>query len=195
MLLRSFKDNLPLIIIRPTIITSTFKKPFPHFPGYIESLRTIDTLIASAKEGRVKCFLGKPETIIDVMPADMVVNSTLMAMWAHAHQSWLDSESTSLLDIYVLPLKGLGLVNAVFRQNSHAAYENLHQKIKLVTRLVELYEPYALLKGIFDDTNSESLRMAAREDGGEFDSDPKCINWEDYILNIHIPCLRKYVMK
>ncbi|GLT48751.1 hypothetical protein SLA2020_223590 [Shorea laevis] len=86
MLLRSFKDNLPLIIIRPTIITSTFKKPFPHFPGYIESLRTIDTLIASAKEGRVKCFLGKPETIIDVMPADMVVNSTLMAMWAHAHQ-------------------------------------------------------------------------------------------------------------
>ncbi|GKV53753.1 hypothetical protein SLEP1_g60268 [Rubroshorea leprosula] len=245
MLLGSFKDNLPLIIMRPTIITSTYKEPFP---GYIEGLRTIDSFIATVGKGRVKCFLGKPETIMDVMPVDMVVNSMLMALWAHAHQR--SSENTKIYHVgtslrnplnisnlhdliiryftqnpwinrkgkpvrvtkvkflgsmarfrnymtlrYVLPLKGLGLVNAVFCKHFHAAYENLHRMIKLVMRLVELYEPYALFKGIFDDTNSESLRMAAREDGGGFDFNPTCINWEDYILNIHIPGLRKYIMK
>jgi len=32
------KDNLPLIIIRPTMVTSTLKDPFP---GWIEGLRYI----------------------------------------------------------------------------------------------------------------------------------------------------------
>ncbi|GKV50878.1 hypothetical protein SLEP1_g57558 [Rubroshorea leprosula] len=243
MLLGSFRDNLPLVIIRPTMITSTFKEPFP---GYIEGLRTIDAFIATVAKGRVNCFLGKPETILDVIPADMVVNSMLMAMCAHAHQCsdnvkiyhvgsslrnplkisnihdigvryftqnpWINRKGkpvritkvkflgsmarfrTYMTLRYVLPLKGLGLVNAVFGQHSHAAYENLHRSIKLGMRLVELYEPYLLFKGIFDDTNSESLRMEATEDDGGFDFNPKCINWEDYFFNIHIPGLRKYVM-
>ncbi|KAL6967058.1 putative fatty acyl-CoA reductase 7, partial [Sarracenia purpurea var. burkii] len=35
MLLMHFKENLPLVIIRPTMITSTFKEPFP---GWIEGV-------------------------------------------------------------------------------------------------------------------------------------------------------------
>ncbi|RHN60538.1 putative alcohol-forming fatty acyl-CoA reductase [Medicago truncatula] len=38
MLLVHHKDNVPLIIIRPTMITSTNKDPFP---GWIEGLRYI----------------------------------------------------------------------------------------------------------------------------------------------------------
>jgi fatty acyl-CoA reductase len=36
MLLMHFKDDLPLAIIRPTIVSSTYKDPFP---GWIEGLR------------------------------------------------------------------------------------------------------------------------------------------------------------
>ncbi|CAL5212259.1 unnamed protein product [Lathyrus oleraceus] len=36
MLLMHHKDNVPLIIIRPTMVTSTIKDPFP---GWIEGLR------------------------------------------------------------------------------------------------------------------------------------------------------------
>lgn len=38
MVVNDQRDNLPLIIIRPSIITSTYKEPFP---GWIEGLRYI----------------------------------------------------------------------------------------------------------------------------------------------------------
>ncbi|KAF7820627.1 Male sterility, NAD-binding protein [Senna tora] len=40
MLLSHFKDNIPLIIIRPTMVTSTYKEPFP---GWIEGFSFDDT--------------------------------------------------------------------------------------------------------------------------------------------------------
>jgi len=36
MLVANMKDNLPLIIIRPTIVISTYSEPFP---GWIEDVR------------------------------------------------------------------------------------------------------------------------------------------------------------
>ncbi|KAL4611665.1 hypothetical protein ACB092_08G142100 [Castanea dentata] len=84
MLLGHFNQNLPLVIIRPTIVTSTYKEPFS---GWIEGVRTIDGVIAAYGKGKLKCFLGHPNTIMNVIPADMVVNSMIMAMVAHANKS------------------------------------------------------------------------------------------------------------
>lgn len=36
MLITEHKENVPLVIIRPTIVTSTFKEPFP---GWVEGIR------------------------------------------------------------------------------------------------------------------------------------------------------------
>ena len=36
MLVVNLKDNVPLIIVRPAVVTSTWKEPFP---GWIEGLR------------------------------------------------------------------------------------------------------------------------------------------------------------
>ena len=50
----------------------------------------------------------------------------------------------------------------------------------------------------FDDSNTEKLRVAIREsdvDENLFYFDPRCIDWEDYIMNTHIPGLTKYSMK
>jgi len=50
----------------------------------------------------------------------------------------------------------------------------------------------------FDDLNTEKLRMAARENNFETDMfyfDPKTIDWEDYLTNIHFPGVVKYVFK
>ena len=50
----------------------------------------------------------------------------------------------------------------------------------------------------FDDSNTEKLRLATSESGVDsqlFGFDPKCIDWEDYLMNIHIPGLRKYALK
>ncbi|CAL5436261.1 unnamed protein product [Camellia sinensis] len=76
-------DEMPLVIIRPTIITSTYKEPFP---GWVEGIRTIDSLAVGYGKGKLPCFLGDLESIVDLIPADMVVNSMVVAMAAHATQ-------------------------------------------------------------------------------------------------------------
>ncbi|KAI3450697.1 hypothetical protein Pfo_007362 [Paulownia fortunei] len=82
MLLGHLKENMPLVIIRPTIVTSTYKEPFP---GWVEGVRTIDSLAVGYGKGKITCFLGDPKTIVDVIPADMVVNAMIVAMAAHAN--------------------------------------------------------------------------------------------------------------
>ncbi|KAJ0247305.1 Fatty acyl-CoA reductase 3 [Hirschfeldia incana] len=75
------RENISLVLIRPSIITSTFKEPFP---GWTEGIRTIDSLAVGYGKGRLTCFLGDLNAISDVMPADMVVNSILVSMAAQA---------------------------------------------------------------------------------------------------------------
>ncbi|CAJ2654629.1 fatty acyl-CoA reductase 1-like [Trifolium pratense] len=83
MLLMHKKDNVPLIIIRPTMITSTRKDPFP---GWIEGLRTIDSMIYGYGHGKIKFFLGNPNTIMDAIPADMVINCVMTAIFFHSNE-------------------------------------------------------------------------------------------------------------
>ncbi|KAK6119851.1 hypothetical protein DH2020_046398 [Rehmannia glutinosa] len=64
MVLGHLKENMPLVIIRPTIVTSTYKEPFP---GWVEGVRTIDSLAVGYGKGRITCFVGDPKNIIDVV--------------------------------------------------------------------------------------------------------------------------------
>ncbi|RDX58129.1 Fatty acyl-CoA reductase 3, partial [Mucuna pruriens] len=82
MLVEQLKGNLSVVIIRPTIVTSTFKDPFP---GWAEGVRTIDSLALAYGKGKLTCFLGDLKAIVDAIPADMVVNAILVAMVAHAN--------------------------------------------------------------------------------------------------------------
>ncbi|WMV12449.1 hypothetical protein MTR67_005834 [Solanum verrucosum] len=84
MLLGHLKEDLQLIILRPTIILSTYKEPFP---GWIEGMKTADTFIVGYGKGKQKLAMGGRETITDVIPADMVVNSVIAAMVAHRNAS------------------------------------------------------------------------------------------------------------
>ncbi|OIT02567.1 PREDICTED: alcohol-forming fatty acyl-CoA reductase-like isoform X1 [Nicotiana attenuata] len=83
MLLGNLKEDIPLVILRPTIITSTFQEPFP---GWVEGIRTIDSLAVGYGKGRLTCFLGDPKAVIDVIPADMVVNAMIVSMMGHADE-------------------------------------------------------------------------------------------------------------
>ncbi|KAL3518517.1 hypothetical protein ACH5RR_021106 [Cinchona calisaya] len=245
MLLGRLKGNTPLVIVRPTIVTSTFKEPFP---GWVEGVRTIDSIVIGYAKGRMKCFLGHPKTIIDVIPADMVVNAMIVAMVAHANQPsemiiyqvgsslsnpfhfsciqdfsiryfskhpWIDKQGkpvkvgniTVLTTMesfrrylairYLLPLKGLQILNVALCQHFGGLCHDLDRKIKFVSRMIELYGPYLFFRGIYDDINTEKLRRAARECDVEivFYFDPKSINWEDYFTNTHFPGAVKYVFK
>ncbi|KAL3828555.1 hypothetical protein ACJIZ3_017357 [Penstemon smallii] len=245
MLLGQLKDNIPLVIVRPTIVTSTYKEPFP---GWVEGIRTIDSLAVGYGKGRLPCFLGDPKTILDLVPADMVVNAMIASMVAHSNEAnetiyhigssvsnpielaslqdygyryfskhpWINKEGKPVivgkLKIlssmesfqkymaihYLLPLKGLQIVNTACCQYFQGFYSDMSRKIKFVMRLIELYRPYIFSKGYYDDMNTEKLRRAVKESGAESDVfyfDPKIIKWDEYFLNTHISGVVKYVFK
>jgi alcohol-forming fatty acyl-CoA reductase len=74
---RALLDNrrdLPLSIIRPSIIESAMSEPVP---GWIRGFRMADPVIISYAKGLLKEFPGVPEGVIDVIPVDLVVSSIM----------------------------------------------------------------------------------------------------------------------
>ncbi|KAB2065589.1 hypothetical protein ES319_A09G099500v1 [Gossypium barbadense] len=90
MLLERFKGDLPLVIIRPTIIASTYKQPFP---GWIEGVRTIDSVLVNYGKGKLTCFPGNLNSALDVIPVDMVVNVMVVAIEVHYAQHQYSCET------------------------------------------------------------------------------------------------------
>ncbi|XP_057805167.1 fatty acyl-CoA reductase 3-like [Salvia miltiorrhiza] len=84
MMLEQFKENIHLIIIRPTIITSTFKQPFP---GWTEGVRTIDAFIIGFGTGKLTCYPGNPKITLDLIPVDMVVNAMMVSIATHVYKT------------------------------------------------------------------------------------------------------------
>lgn len=66
-------DN-PLMIVRPSIIESALRHPFP---GWIEGFRVAEPVILAYGRGALPEFPGIPEGALDIIPVDMVVNAIL----------------------------------------------------------------------------------------------------------------------
>lgn len=227
------RKDLPVVIVRPSIIESTYSQPFP---GWIEGQRMVDPIITLYGKGQLSCFLADPDGVVDLIPVDMVVNATLAAMAKHAgkrgvkvyhvassvanpirigeffkiifehfkRNPYIDSKGNP-----VRLLKQLSCVNTMenyrqaldtaFNSPSHMAglssssAEYMLQQLKY---LAKIYEPYSFYKARFDISNSEKLfQELSAEERECFGFDVKNIQWENYIGNIHIPGLRRYVLK
>lgn len=138
----------------------------------------------------------------------------------------------SLLISFHSSFKGLELVNKATCRSFQDVYVKYNQKLSFAMRMVELYSPYLLFKGMyvlnlfplkiikiefflslklcidtnsvwkcyicsFDDTNTEELRRVTRDrfiEAESFNFDPTSIDWEDYIMNTHIPGFLKHVL-
>lgn len=68
-----------LSIVRPSIIESSLYHPFP---GWIDGFKVADPLIIAYGRGQLPDFPGLPDSILDVIPVDFVVNAAL-AVAAH----------------------------------------------------------------------------------------------------------------
>ncbi|MEM7338554.1 MAG: HAD-IB family hydrolase [Actinomycetota bacterium] len=64
------RGDVPVSIVRPSIIESAWAEPFP---GWIKGFRMAEPIIISYARGLLKEFPGVPEGIIDVIPVDLVV--------------------------------------------------------------------------------------------------------------------------
>ena len=66
--------DIPLSIVRPSIIESALAEPFP---GWLEGFRMAEPLILAFGRAALQDFSGLPDSILDVIPADLVVNAVL----------------------------------------------------------------------------------------------------------------------
>ncbi len=64
------KGNVPVSIVRPSIIESAWAEPKP---GWIRGFRMAEPVIISYARGLLKEFPGVPEGTVDVIPVDIVV--------------------------------------------------------------------------------------------------------------------------
>ncbi|MGZ5353003.1 MAG: SDR family oxidoreductase, partial [Actinomycetota bacterium] len=70
------EHGAPLSIVRPSIIESSYEHPFP---GWIEGFKMAEPIILAYGRGTIPEFPGIPEGIVDIIPADYVVNAMLAA--------------------------------------------------------------------------------------------------------------------
>jgi alcohol-forming fatty acyl-CoA reductase len=70
------RGETPLIIMRPAIIESSHREPYP---GWIQGTRMADPIIMAFAKGILREFPGNPKSFVDIVPVDHVVNAILAA--------------------------------------------------------------------------------------------------------------------
>ncbi|KAG2543183.1 fatty acyl-CoA reductase 2, chloroplastic-like [Panicum virgatum] len=248
MVINSMRGEVPVVTIRPSVIESTWRDPFP---GWMEGNRMMDPVVLYYGKGQLSGFLADPEGVLDVVPADMVVNATLASMAKHGggaapagpgmHVYHVSSSTVNPLvfgelsrflfqhftrcpysdaagrPIPVPPMRLFdsmeqfasyvetdALLRSARSSSSSPPEQRLSQRARdLCAKSVEqtihlgsIYQPYTFYGGRFDNGNTEALfaAMSAAEQA-RFHFDVRSVDWTDYITNVHIPGLRKHVMK
>lgn len=69
--------DIPGLILRPSIIESSWRSPAP---GWLNGFRMLDPLLISYGRGKLDEFPGNPESFMDIIPADFTVNALLSAI-------------------------------------------------------------------------------------------------------------------
>ncbi|CAN1133824.1 Fatty acyl-CoA reductase 2, chloroplastic [Linum perenne] len=220
-------SKVPVVVVRPSIIESTYADPFP---GWIEGNRMLDPIAQNYCKGRMTSFPGDPNSIVDVVPVDMVVNAIIAAATRHASNPSFEatvnvyqvgssvSNPMTLSELFMFyyvhfrsspilvdgrPLRVTGPLDVCSSIEEFSSGLGLTagrisgEKMRQVAvRMATLYKPYMSFMGRYDCSNTEKLmKMMSEEEKVEFGFDVTQIDWEHYIADIHIPGLRKHVMK
>ncbi|KAL4359582.1 hypothetical protein AHAS_Ahas08G0091800 [Arachis hypogaea] len=181
MLVMNMKRNIPLIISRPTAVIGTHSEPFP---GWIEGVRTIDFVFVEYFKGAITSFVGDPNKTMDMVPADMVINSMIIALLVHSKCNLSNNficyhigtslrnpiklwDIQEIMYLYITSNPWLrnyeksGALCEKLLFNPRITEDHEFHQTKALKRIMNLYRPYGL-EGIFDDENTEKLRIAIK---------------------------------
>ena len=96
----------PLSVVRPAIVESALRHPYP---GWIDGFKMADPVIIAFGRGVLREFPGLPDSVMDVIPVDLVVNAILAAAArppttgpAYLHVSSGASNPLTFQNMYVL---------------------------------------------------------------------------------------------
>ena len=76
LLSRGHSDDLPIAIVRPSIITAAWKEPIP---GWIDNYNGPTGYFVVSGKGILRSMLVQKEKITDMIPVDVVANTCILA--------------------------------------------------------------------------------------------------------------------
>lgn len=77
-LIQSEGGDLPVAIVRPSIVTAAFRDPVP---GWVDGVNGPTTFIIMTGKGLLRTMLVYDGSVVDWMPVDLVANLLLSAAW------------------------------------------------------------------------------------------------------------------
>ncbi|XP_010559061.1 PREDICTED: fatty acyl-CoA reductase 6, chloroplastic-like [Tarenaya hassleriana] len=239
MVIDSSRGDVPVVIIRPGVVESSYIEPFP---GWMQGNRMAEPLILAYGKGHLSGLLGDPQTVIDIVPVDMVVNTAMAAMAKHGIEAKPGLNVYHSTSSVVTPLLLFELCNLVYRHfccsplkdskgeditiepfTFHSSLEDFssyisntitekemtkdgelraeskmkcERKIKYLEGMAKTYETVLFTKARFDNTNAQRLlEEMTMEERSMFEFNTGRTDWEHYIMNVHLPGLRKHVLR
>ncbi|CAG9815058.1 unnamed protein product, partial [Phaedon cochleariae] len=77
-LVSEYREKLPIVIARPSIIIAAYKEPIP---GWIDNINGPTGILIGAGKGVIRTMHCNESMSADVVPVDMVINSVLIVAW------------------------------------------------------------------------------------------------------------------
>jgi len=71
-------QNLPLAIVRPSIVTGAWQEPFP---GWVDNVSGITGIMMEIGRGTIRSIICNDRYLVDIIPVDIVVDSLIVAAW------------------------------------------------------------------------------------------------------------------
>ena len=75
----SERGDVPLILFRPTIISSAWRSPYP---GWIDGIKGMDALVIAFGQGQLSQFPANKDLPLDLIPVDLAANACLTSLVA-----------------------------------------------------------------------------------------------------------------
>ena len=237
--LTEVKGNVPVSIVRPSIIESAWAEPNP---GWIRGFRMAEPVIISFAGGLLKEFPGVPEGTVDVIPVDIVVAAIIgvagagpdkaprisqvasggvnplryramvdwttkfftdnplydkdgqpiiVPEWKFPGRGRVQKQLTRAQKVLTTAEKALQTLPLRGKQADFAAeLESKRQDIERALEYVELYGLYTECEAIYQIDNLLGLwDTLDADDQRDFNFDPRVIDWDHYVNNIHLPSI------
>ena len=90
-------QNIPLVIIRPSIVVGAWQEPVP---GWIDNFNGPTGLMAAGLSGLLRTILVDREKVADFVPVDVVINVMIVAAWKHGSKKGQIHIDDPLVPIY-----------------------------------------------------------------------------------------------
>ncbi|XP_017783692.1 PREDICTED: putative fatty acyl-CoA reductase CG5065 [Nicrophorus vespilloides] len=77
-LVMDYSAQLPVCIVRPSIVTGAWREPIP---GWVDNVSGVTGIMMEIGRGSIKSIIANESLTMDLIPVDIVANSLLTAAW------------------------------------------------------------------------------------------------------------------